>query len=224
MNAILVSTDFIFSRNIKEKLKSENIHLITVSYISNLHVLFLYKKIDIVLIDSQISQDELYETHILLNHYPELKVLVLHRSTLRIKKTPESDHLSYCFLVPNFHFENLGPLLRWCVKETKHEKSQDVLTFADLTLNRKQHIVKRGNKMIYLRKKEFYLLEYLLMHPNIAIQRTNILNHIWDSNTAIVYNTIDSHINNIRKKINIENKPNLIHTIRGIGYKLGSHD
>ena len=68
--------------------------------------------------------------------------------------------------------------------------------------------------------KEFSLLEYLLRNKGVAISRTEILEHIWDMNADLLTNTVETHVMNIRKKLNCRGKKSIIHTIVGVGYKI----
>lgn len=96
----------------------------------------------------------------------------------------------------------------------------DILQLGDLTLDVIKYQVKRGKKQIQLTKKEFSLLEYMLRNPEVVISRSDLIEHIWDINADLFSNTLETHILNLRKKIEVSNKPKLIHTISGRGYKI----
>jgi two-component system copper resistance phosphate regulon response regulator CusR len=98
--------------------------------------------------------------------------------------------------------------------------SSEVLQTDDLTLDTKQHSIKRGEKEIYLTKKEFMLLELLLKKKGSVVSRGTIMEHVWDMNVDPFSNTIESHILNLRKKIAAEGSRDLISTLPGIGYKI----
>jgi len=95
-----------------------------------------------------------------------------------------------------------------------------VLEIDDLTLDTRGHSVKRGDRDIYLTRKEFMLLEYLLRNKRIVLSRGNIMEHVWDMNMDTFSNTIESHILSLRKKVEFPNALKLIHTIPGMGYKI----
>lgn len=96
----------------------------------------------------------------------------------------------------------------------------EILAADDLTLDTKQHVVKRGDKEIYLTRKEFMLLELLMKKKGSVVTRGNIMEHVWDMHVDPFSNTIDSHILNVRKKIASDGKKDLIYTLPGIGYKI----
>lgn len=90
----------------------------------------------------------------------------------------------------------------------------------DLQLNATTQKVVRGKKSIYLTKKEFALLEYLMRNKGTVVSRGAITEHVWDMNIDPVSNTIEMHILNLRKKLEIPTKRKLIHSVPGRGYKL----
>ncbi len=95
-----------------------------------------------------------------------------------------------------------------------------ILEINNLTLNPQRCIVTRGDKEIYLPRKEFALLEYMLRNQGIALSRSMIMEHVWDENADPFSNTIESHILSLRKKIDLPNERKLIHTLPGRGYIL----
>lgn len=96
----------------------------------------------------------------------------------------------------------------------------DTIQMDDLTLDCTSYTVARGKRKVHLTKKEFGLLEYLLRHPNQVLSRTSLIEHVWDINADLFSNSLETHILNLRKKIEEPHKPKLIHTISGRGYKI----
>lgn len=94
------------------------------------------------------------------------------------------------------------------------------LQIGDLHLDPYRHNVARGGKQIYLTRKEFLLLEYLMRNPGIVLTRGMILEHVWDMNADPHSNTIEVHIRSLRKKIARPKSKELIKTIPGRGYKI----
>ncbi len=90
----------------------------------------------------------------------------------------------------------------------------------DLTIETKGCTVTRGEKDIYLTRKEFTLLHYLMQNQGAVLSRGMILEHVLDMNTDIFSNTIESHMLSLRKKIGDTGKKRLIQTIPGRGYKI----
>lgn len=124
------------------------------------------------------------------------------------------------YLIKPFSLEELLARMKALLRRP-HQIESEVLTIDDITLDTKRNIVKQGDKEVYLTRKEFMLLEYLMKNPGIVLSRGMILEHVWDMNADPFSNTIESHILSLRRKIDNKGKKKLIHTISGRGYKIG---
>jgi DNA-binding response OmpR family regulator len=96
----------------------------------------------------------------------------------------------------------------------------DILRVGNLDLDVRTHRVRRGEKEVYLTRKELMLLEYLMRNKGTVVSRSMIMEHVWDIHADPFSNTIESHIFSLRKKIDGAGEGKLIHTIPGRGYKL----
>ncbi|MFC1810824.1 winged helix-turn-helix domain-containing protein, partial [Patescibacteria group bacterium] len=92
----------------------------------------------------------------------------------------------------------------------------------DLKMNLNTREVTRYGENHYLRNKEFQLLEYLMRNHDTLLSRQVILENVWDRNAHLMTNTVDVHINCLRKKIDNENPTKLIETVYCTGYILHS--
>jgi heavy metal response regulator len=97
-----------------------------------------------------------------------------------------------------------------------------VLQVADLTLDTRNHEVCRGGQPIALTTKEYRLLELLMRHANQTLTREAIAEHIWNYEFDNVTNLIEVHIHALRRKIDDPYSTKLLHTVRGVGYRLGA--
>lgn len=125
------------------------------------------------------------------------------------------------YLVKPFAFGELLARVRVLIRRSPAIATVAVLNYLDLKLDLVAHKVSRSDKPIELTSKEFALLEYFMRHPNKVLTRTMIAEHVWDINFDTYTNLIDVYVTRLRKKINQENKEDLIQTIRGTGYVLG---
>ena len=92
----------------------------------------------------------------------------------------------------------------------------------DLTLDTVTYEVRRSGKLVALSSREYALLEYLMRNQNRVLSKSNIISHVWDYDADILPNTVEVYMGYLRNKIDKPFKgPNLIHTVRGFGYKLG---
>jgi len=97
--------------------------------------------------------------------------------------------------------------------------TDDVIEIDELRIDFRRGSVMRENIEIYLTRKEFMLLEYLVRNADTVLSRGMILEHVWNMNADPFSNTIESHIKSLRKKIETE-KSKFIVTMPGRGYKL----
>ncbi len=97
---------------------------------------------------------------------------------------------------------------------------QEILQIGNLRFNPTSGICKRGQKSIYLTKREACLLQYLLKNRDEVVTRGEILEHVWNYEADPFSNSIETHIASLRKKIKNKKEPELIHTFSGRGYKL----
>jgi DNA-binding response OmpR family regulator len=95
------------------------------------------------------------------------------------------------------------------------------LSYADLEVDRHQRRAKRGKEMIPLTSKEFAIVELFLLHADDLVTRSDILEHVWDHHSGTHSNLVDVYINRVRRKVDQNGFMKLIHTVRGIGYRLG---
>lgn len=125
------------------------------------------------------------------------------------------------YLVKPFSFDELTARVRALLRRPPVTVGS-TLEIDDLKLNPQTYEVSRGDTPIKLSHKEFALLEYFLHHKDQVITKDMIVSHIWDEESDILPNTIEVYIGYLRNKIDrpFEDKPNLIHTLRGFGYKL----
>lgn len=94
-----------------------------------------------------------------------------------------------------------------------------LLNVGDIELNSAERTVRIAGQDVPLTLKEFVLLEYFMRHPNEAINREDLLSHLWDFNYSSFSNVVDVHVKNLRKKLSRDGE-NLIETVRGVGYRL----
>lgn len=123
------------------------------------------------------------------------------------------------YLTKPFEFKVFLARVRALLRRERVE-AEPLLKLADLTLSPVTHRVVRSGKEIELTSKEYALLEYFMRNPNKVLTRTMISEHVWDYHFDSMTNVIDVYVNYLRKKIDKDFEPKLIHTIRGVGYIL----
>ncbi len=125
------------------------------------------------------------------------------------------------YLSKPFEFKELIARLKSLTKRSKgFNEVNNLLKFADLEMNLESKIVKRSSTKIDLTAKEFALLEYFLKNKNKVVSRAEIAENVWDISFDTGTNVIDVYVNFLRKKIDKEFTPKLIHSKIGMGYIL----
>ena len=124
------------------------------------------------------------------------------------------------YLTKPFSFNELMARIKAVLRRSNPNTVSDNLEFEDLVLDRIEKRVYRDKKEIQLGPTEFRLLEFFLVNPKRVYSRDQILENVWPNNINVESRTIDVHIRRLRKSINIQNKKELIRTVRSSGYSL----
>ncbi len=127
------------------------------------------------------------------------------------------------YLTKPFAFEELVARVRALLRRGAPNQSP-VLTIADLRLDPVTREITRADQRIEMTAKEFALLEFFLRQPGRVLSRAVIAQHVWGVDFDTFTNVIDVYVNYVRKKIDAEFEPKLLHTVRGVGYVLKEPD
>ena len=120
------------------------------------------------------------------------------------------------YLIKPFSFDELLARIRAMTRKTAGNAS-NIFTAADLTLDVSSRSCRRGEKDIALSAKEFSLLEYLMRNKGRVLTRDMIENNLWNYEYEGGTNAVDVYIRYLRKKMDDDFEPKLIHTVRGSG-------
>lgn len=128
------------------------------------------------------------------------------------------------YITKPFQIEELLARIRAALRiksaGTEEPAVHDCLEVSDLKLNEKTREVSRGDQAIELTPREFDLLVYLMTNKRQVLNREQILEAVWGYDFLGDTNVVDVYIRYLRKKIDMPERPALIHTIRGVGYVL----
>ncbi|TSA53167.1 MAG: DNA-binding response regulator [Planctomycetaceae bacterium] len=124
------------------------------------------------------------------------------------------------YLVKPFAFEELMARVRALLRRSYRQKNPSI-KIKDLRLDLTTQKVWRGREEILLTPREYVLLEYLAMRTGQMVSRSDIWEHVYEFSSSASSNVVDVYIGYLRRKIEREGKPALIHTVRGRGYLLG---
>lgn len=126
------------------------------------------------------------------------------------------------YLTKPFALEELLARIRALLRRAVPVEGEDdeVLSFADLTMNVATREVLRGHRTIELTRTEFTLMEMFLRRPRRVLERSFILEEVWGYDFPTTANSLEVYVGYLRRKTEAEGEPRLIHTVRGVGYVL----
>jgi len=126
------------------------------------------------------------------------------------------------YMTKPFSLEELVARLRALLRRigvTEIEHDDEKIRFADLELDEATHEVRRAGQLLDLSPTEFTLTRYLLLNSDRVVSKSQILDHVWEYDFRGDAGIVETYISYLRKKIDIFEPP-LIHTVRGVGYRL----
>jgi two-component system phosphate regulon response regulator PhoB len=126
------------------------------------------------------------------------------------------------YVVKPFSPNELIARVRAVLRRAHPEQTDDVLTYADLTMDLEEHRVYRNDELVRLGPTEFRLLRVFLEKPGRVYSREQLLDRVWGRDIYVESRTVDVHIRRLRKALNSEGRPDLIRTVRSAGYALDS--
>ena len=123
------------------------------------------------------------------------------------------------YLPKPFDLEELLARIRALLR--RFEASADApLRFADLEMDVAGMTVRRGDRVIPLTRTEFRILEMLLRHPGVVLDRMTMYSEIWGYDSETTSKALDVHTRYVRRKLEADGEPRLVHTVHGVGYVL----
>lgn len=122
------------------------------------------------------------------------------------------------YVTKPFSFEELLARI-YALSRRPQVIQEDIFKIKDIEINFKAQTIKKNKKDIYLTRKEFSLLEFLVRNKNTVVSRGQILENVWDMSIDPFSNTIETHIMNLRRKLS-DTRRIIISSIPGRGYKL----
>lgn len=176
---------------------------------------------DAVILDVMMPRrDGLEVCRILRSRGDDLPVMMLTARDAVSERVAGLDAGADDYLPKPFALEELLARLRALLRRRgpEAEDAEEVLEFADLTMDLATREVTRGERRIQLTRTEFSLLELLLHHPRRVLTRSHILEEVWGYDFPTSGNALEVYIGYLRRKTEDGDRPRLVHTVRGVGY------
>jgi len=124
------------------------------------------------------------------------------------------------YVVKPFSLSELVARLRAVIRRAQPNAAEQILRYADVTMDLVAHRVSRAGKPIHLGPTEFRLLRHFLQHPRRVFSREQLLDQVWSQDAEIELRTVDVHIRRLRKALNEAGTGDLLRTVRSVGYAL----
>ena len=165
--------------------------------------------------------DGLETTRALRSAGNEVPILVLTARDAVSERVDGLDAGGDDYLTKPFALEELLARLRALLRRAvRTEAGDEVLVFADLSMDLATREVVRGVRRVSLTRTEFALLELFMRRPRRVLERAFILEEVWGFDFPTTANSLEVYVGYVRRKLEAEDEPRLLHTVRGVGYVL----
>lgn len=144
-------------------------------------------------------------------------VIMLTARDATLDKVHSLNHGADDYLTKPFDIEELTARIQALLRRVEGE---EILRVGDLEVNTATREVRRGPREMELTHREYELLEFMAKNPRRVLSRDFLLGRVWDQEYGIPTNVVDVYIGYLRRKVDAEGEPKLIHTVRGAGYAL----
>lgn len=225
MKILLVEDDPKISSFIKIGLES-NDFLVDIAYEGTIaEKLVTTKKYDVIILDVVIPGISGFELCKIIRNKNILTPIIMLTSLDSVNdKVQGFDCGADDYLTKPFSFQELLARIKALHRRNRKEMVKPTLKIADLEIDTITRKVRRAGKEIRLTATEYKILELLLENKEKVFDRVLIAEKVWGFSFNSGTNIIDVHINSLRKKIDKEYEPKLIHTRKGFGYVLSEKD
>ncbi len=124
------------------------------------------------------------------------------------------------YVVKPYSPKELVARVRALLRRSKSVDGEEFLEYANVVMDLSAHKVTRGGEPVHLGPTEFQLLRVFLGRPTRVFSRENLLDKVWGRDVYVEDRTVDVHVGRLRKALNLVKGPELIRTIRGVGYSI----
>lgn len=178
------------------------------------------EEFDLVLLDIMLPEMDGVEVCRRLREFSDIPVIMVTARDAVPEKVEALDTGADDYITKPFAIEELLARIRALLRRKNNALKEDnnVLTIADLAIDKDKYEVKRAGQEVELTKKEFDLLVYLAENKGIVLTREDILSNIWGYDYLGETNIVDVYIRYLRSKIDDPFAKKLIKTVRGVGY------
>lgn len=182
---------------------------------------------DVILLDLMLPELNGIDVCRRIRQVSNVPIIMMTARDSVIDRVSGLDHGADDYIVKPFAIEELLARLRALFRRIEIESEQNItkqttVTYRDLTVQKENRVVRRGEDVIELTKREYELLLELMENVNVVLARDVLLNKVWGYETEVETNVVDVYIRYLRNKIDVPNVDSYIQTVRGTGYVMRS--
>ena len=182
---------------------------------------------DVILLDLMLPELNGIEVCRRLRPVKDTPIIIMTARDSVIDRVSGLDHGADDYIVKPFAIEELlarvrALLRRIDIEDEQRKVKQTTVTYRDLTIEKENRVVRRGDEHIELTKREYELLLILMENINVVLSRDVLLNKVWGYKTEVETNVVDVYIRYLRNKIDVAGQESYIQTVRGTGYVMRS--
>ncbi len=123
------------------------------------------------------------------------------------------------YLTKPFHIDELVARIHAVLRRSGKFEQSKPLVAEDIVMDRSGHIVTRDGSTVHLTAKEFKILELLMERKGLLVPREAIVKYVWGVHANPATHSLDTHLVNLRRKLCLNDRPDVITTIPGVGYR-----
>ncbi len=200
-------------------LRQDGFEVITVRNGRDAVYAFRHEKPDLVILDVMMPEmDGLSACRILRARYPALAILMLTARHGIGDRVAGLEGGADDYVVKPFASAELVARIRALMRRTNTDDADEVLSYADLTLDGASRTVHRGEREVELTRTEFELLRILLRNADIVLSRETLYERVWGYDSETSSRSLDVYIGYLRQKLEAGGEPRLVQTVRGVGF------
>ncbi|MBT2731278.1 response regulator transcription factor [Carnobacterium sp. ISL-102] len=182
---------------------------------------------DVILLDLMLPELNGIDVCRRIRQVSNVPIIMMTARDSVIDRVSGLDHGADDYIVKPFAIEELLARLRALFRRIEIESEQNItkqttVTYRDLKVEKENRVVRRGEEVIELTKREYELLLELMENVNVVLARDVLLNKVWGYETEVETNVVDVYIRYLRNKIDVPNVDSYIQTVRGTGYVMRS--
>ena len=225
MNLLIIEDDEAIRMGLNYYLKEESFNVIDAKNAKEGKELYKNNKIDIVLLDINLPDQNGFELFKELKKIKEIPIIFLTANDLEVSIVRGLDMGADDYITKPFKARELVSRIKNVLRRTNKNNS-NLIKIKDITIDLNQAKVLKKGIDVMLTALEYKIFITLALNPNIVFTREKILADIWDVNEEFLNdNTLTVYIKRIREKIeNDPANPRIIETVRGVGYKIGGNN